>query len=59
MGVSTEPGQKGVNWSNIAVGEYRHYCDLGVTEYPFRWHHEYGARHKNSFELTTHFRFTS
>jgi hypothetical protein len=22
MGVQKEPGQKGVNWSNIAVGEY-------------------------------------
>ncbi len=22
MGVSAEPGQKGVNWSNIAVGEF-------------------------------------
>ena len=22
MGVAAEPGQKGINWSNIAVGEY-------------------------------------
>ncbi len=23
MGIQREPGQRGVNWSNIAVGEHR------------------------------------
>ena len=43
MGVPLEPGQKGVNWSNIAVGELvmsRLYSLC--TDANARWYHEYG-----------------
>ena len=43
MGVPSEPGQKGVNWSNIAVGE-RVMSGLysPCTDANARWYHEYG-----------------
>jgi hypothetical protein len=43
MGVPLEPGQKGVNWSNIAVGErvMSRLYSLG-THANARWYHEYG-----------------
>jgi len=43
MGVPSEPGQKGVNWSNIAVGErvvsrlYSLCADANA-----RWYYEHG-----------------
>lgn len=43
MGVAAEPGQKGINWSNIAVGELaaspRIYAHANVV---IRWYHEHG-----------------
>ena len=42
MGVPLEPGQKGINWSNIAVGE-RVMSRLSLCTYAnARWYHEYG-----------------
>ena len=43
MGVPLEPGQKGVNWSNIAVGE-RAMSGLYslCTDANARWYYEYG-----------------
>lgn len=43
MGIPLEPGQKGVNWSNIAVGE-RVMSGLYslCTDANARWYHEYG-----------------
>jgi len=44
MGVAAEPGQKGVNWSNIAVGKSRHgYSPQYRSLVPrSRWYHEHG-----------------
>ena len=44
MGVPSEPGQKGVNWSNIAVGEHvmsRLYPPCADAN-PQRWYYEHG-----------------
>ena len=35
MGVQREPGQKGVSWSNIAVGEFNPYSDATHAELLF------------------------
>jgi len=46
MGIQREPGQKGVSWSNIAVGELAstlftvsvHFSSFDVS----RWYYEHG-----------------
>lgn len=47
MGVQREPGQKGVSWSNIAVGMLnpRFNATSGLCTYPmfvYRCHYEHG-----------------
>jgi hypothetical protein len=46
MAIQKEPGQKGVNWSNIAVGE-RVLCSTSKTPcllgFHGRWDHEHGT----------------
>jgi len=46
MGVQREPGQKGVSWSNIAVGEYTStwiYAPMMTVHVTLRrWYHEHG-----------------
>ena len=45
MGVQREPGAKGLNWSNIAVGELAHFIHAKQLKLTFgfvRCHHEYG-----------------
>lgn len=43
--MAKEPGQKGVNWSNIAVGEFAHdmHALLGTDGITFRRDHEHGV----------------
>jgi hypothetical protein len=46
MAIQKEPGQKGVNWSNIAVGEHpflRIHILKSVFLHPYRCYHEHGA----------------
>lgn len=60
MGVSAEPGQKGVNWSNIAVGEQSHYHNSRVVNdllVPGGIMNM--VRHQNSVGLTTHLHIAS
>ena len=45
MGMQREPGQKGVNWSNIAVGTYTAFIlpDPARPNTRDRCNHEYGT----------------
>lgn len=41
--IAREPGQKGVNWSNIAVGEQDDRILMPATKVLHRCYYEYGA----------------
>jgi hypothetical protein len=45
MGMQREPGQKGVNWSNIAVGAYTSFTlpDTARPNLRDRCNHEHGT----------------